>query len=1532
MFCNTLVLGIILIKGIHALTAENVTQFIGEDVFLPCPAAENILPVVTSIVEWLNVTDSDSSVIVNSQSMDMGKYFIEIHNEYKLRVQEVTLLDSGTYGCKVYGDLEVDNITSTLSNTTHVRLLVQDPEPPTKPQEVANLVTPNEIQVMWGPGNGLDVLRGFIVEIRRADNSVWRNLTNQRQGPTAIMAKATDLEPYTEYLFRVTALFNGYSKVSPVSDPIRTKPGKPLAVADVVEAHAIDATSANFTWLAPDDDIRGVLVGFRVQYIYFEGSNMVLATKDVSYNNTSLQQKTVVDNLRPATDYNISVAVKNNADESIAFGAYSSALSIRTFESLPGPPSKVQVIYYTDTSIVCAVLSVPNPNGIILKYELYYRKKGDGIWIPKVDDKMIFTIENLETFQEYELTAAARNSVGLGPRGEVLDTKTDTGPASQPQNVKVEVFRNFFLVTWDRPSIFYVNYTLYKVELKRVDISTNGTFMSMVSTEFYEHAIDQDMSAEETYSVTIIPVTESTYNANTYDGEQSTPEVFTVTKPIATQNPKPTMMTTTITGQLDRNSSDGNVGLAVGLIFVFLFIIVIIVVLGIYYMHRIRRNDPSDPHKPGNGPRITSVFDEPVDGCIVDLLGKRKEDPEEPPIPIEKFEEHVIRNHANSDSGFAEEFEEIQLCVKNDYPAAASADPACKPKNRYTNIVAYDHSRVKLQVIGDKPCSDYINGNYIDGFNKKNAFIATQGPLKSTVEDFWRMIWEQNSYTIIMITNLMEKGRRKCDKYWPIEGSSEKYGDFEVTCEMEDEMASFTVRNFVVKNTKMKKTKNNERAIIQYHYTDWPDHGVPNYTLPVYTFIKKSVKANPADAGPMIVHCSAGVGRTGTYITIESMLRQIKAKKTVNVCSFLKKIRGQRNHMVQTEEQYCFIHDVLRDSLRLEHSEVPIKGIREYIEKIRVPSEGTKRSILDQHFELLHTHKFKDYDFLKAHKEINQKKNRRPDILPVERSRVHMSSKAGEEGSDYVNATYVPGYRKINEFIVTQFPLENTISDFWRMIWDTNSPTIVMISSKDDQVKEKFYERVWDEDPEVAKMEKRLRDMVDDEDGEGASVTTPLNSTSTPCTGVNNLHVPLDEACLPQDSPLDPLQALDEPVYWPTSKDNPMVFGNFKVSFVEEEHHLGFMTREFVLESTQDEYELDVKQYRCTYWPESCSPLHTAFDLIKAVQDRSMNNDGPITVHDKYGSTNAGTFCALSALYQQMNNEDTIDIYQIAKLYTFRRKGMFTDKRDYFFLYRAMQSIYAAEQNVRTLSLHNQNSVDEKHRWALFGSHKDSSVKRVSSVRMSRSDSNSSRLRSHTITGNRNSRSSKGTKKALDRRRRTQQSFDAADLDKDPGSIPGEFYELGNIRSKKKSTMKESQSTPSSPAFENPDGFKIRDKSHIGGKERPKSDYITDNIKFKKDNEKINGETAIPKTGNGRIRPQSEAFNNTNNTLVEETENETSELNTSKNEDDTPVEEKPVSAPANDVCIPMEDISGSVDEISPLKPLMVNGIDNDVHL
>ncbi|XP_068507599.1 receptor-type tyrosine-protein phosphatase delta isoform X31 [Syngnathus scovelli] len=422
-----------------------------------------------------------------------------------------------------------------------------------------------------------------------------------------------------------------------------------------------------------------------------------------------------------------------------------------------------------------------------------------------------------------------------------------------------------------------------------------------------------------------------------------------------------------------------------------------------------------------------------------------------PPIPVMDLAEHLEHLKANDNLKFSQEYESID--PGQQFTWEHSNLEVNKPKNRYANVIAYDHSRVLLCAIDGIPGSDYINANYVDGYRKQNAYIATQGALPETFGEFWRMVWEQRSAIVVMMTKLEERSRVKCDQYWPSR-ATETYGLIQVTLLDTVELATYCVRTFAL----FKNGSSEKREVRQFQFTAWPDHGVPEHPTPFLAFLRRVKACNPPDAGPMVVHCSAGVGRTGCFIVIDAMLERIKHEKTVDIYGHVTLMRAQRNYMVQTEDQYVFIHDALQEAVNCGTTEVPARNLYAYIQKLTQIEAGENVTGMELEFKRLANTKAHTSRFISANLPCNKFKNRLVNIMPYESTRVSLQPIRGVEGSDYINASFIDGYRQQKAYIATQGPLAETTEDFWRMLWEHNSTIVVMLTKLREMGREKCHQ------------------------------------------------------------------------------------------------------------------------------------------------------------------------------------------------------------------------------------------------------------------------------------------------------------------------------------------------------------------------------------------------------------------------------------------------------------------------------------------
>ncbi|XP_016415533.1 receptor-type tyrosine-protein phosphatase delta-like [Sinocyclocheilus rhinocerous] len=448
----------------------------------------------------------------------------------------------------------------------------------------------------------------------------------------------------------------------------------------------------------------------------------------------------------------------------------------------------------------------------------------------------------------------------------------------------------------------------------------------------------------------------------------------------------------------------------------------------------------------------------PTAGLRASIIGYRRLSSmtSHPPVSFSELPAHIERMKANDNLRFSQEYESID--PGQQFSWEHSNLEINKPKNRYANVIAYDHTRVALSNNDGVPGGDYINANFIDGYRRQGAYIATQGPLPDTFSDFWRLVWEQHTANIIMITKLEEKSRNKCDQYWPSRGT-ETYGLMQATLLDTVELATYCVRTFAL----FKSGSGEKREVRQFQFTAWPDQGVPEHPTPFLAFLRRVKACNPPDAGPIVVHCSAGVGRTGCFIVIDAMLERVKQEKTIDVYGHVTLMRSQRNYMVQTEEQYVFIYDALLEAVSCGNTEVPARNLYAYIQRLSQTEPPEHISGMEQEFKRLANAKAHNSRFVNASLPCNKFKNRLVNIMPYETTRVCLQPIRGVEGSDYVNGSFVDGYRQQRAYIATQGPLAETVEDYWRMLWEHNSTIVVMLTKLREMGREKCHQ-YWPSD------------------------------------------------------------------------------------------------------------------------------------------------------------------------------------------------------------------------------------------------------------------------------------------------------------------------------------------------------------------------------------------------------------------------------------------------------------------------------------
>nr|XP_034319182.1 receptor-type tyrosine-protein phosphatase alpha-like [Crassostrea gigas]XP_034319183.1 receptor-type tyrosine-protein phosphatase alpha-like [Crassostrea gigas] len=414
-------------------------------------------------------------------------------------------------------------------------------------------------------------------------------------------------------------------------------------------------------------------------------------------------------------------------------------------------------------------------------------------------------------------------------------------------------------------------------------------------------------------------------------------------------------------------------------------------------------------------------------------------------IRLEDLQRVMSEKSAGENNTFQSEYK--RLPVGNTSLCKEGMKQENTAKNRFKTTFPYDHSRVILKDIWNEGENDYINANFMKDYNGQQMYIAAQGPKNNTLTNFWRMIWQENVRFIVMLTNTIENGKNKCTQYWPTNEKILQVGPCKMKLLKEQVYAFYMYRKFTVQNTKSSE----KRTITQFHYTAWPDHGTPE-EIGLGQF-HKAVTKRYQPGGLMLVHCSAGVGRTGTFIGLDCLLKQGRKTGEINVFEFVQQMREDRMTMVQTTDQYIFLHKALQFGFEDKDTVISESDIPTKLNTLLKDSSPLNQRALYKEYKFLQTVKpiFEDENKEDGMKPENKNKNSNMNVIPVSKYRPYLTSYV-KGRNDYINAVCVPSFLNSGAFILTQAPLPETTVDLWTLCVDHDVKAIVVLTENREEI------------------------------------------------------------------------------------------------------------------------------------------------------------------------------------------------------------------------------------------------------------------------------------------------------------------------------------------------------------------------------------------------------------------------------------------------------------------------------------------------
>ncbi|XP_075065450.1 phosphatidylinositol phosphatase PTPRQ isoform X2 [Mixophyes fleayi] len=889
-----------------------------------------------------------------------------ITTHYILTFQSVATLVSPTENAYTFRDM--------LSNTTYYfsikavnaagegveqvcNATTKSEEAPSAPRHVTFLnVDSTSVTLQWNrPDHTNGYLKNYKITVQLFSNECndWNHgeCTETSQdfysyGDSIVEKTIYGLKKFRWYRFKISASTSaGYGASSPWIN-IQTLSGPADGPPQNVTVIATSPHSINISWSQPFTITGPTSYLINISMVTGEDYNMEF----VRWNNES--RNIEVTGLKPFTNYSIIVTAFTG--DSVTEGKSCNAIIAATLEAVPNDPPKnitIQKIPNEVTKVQMTFIPPAEPNGNIQVFQALVYKENDPTKsqirnlsiIRKNDESITAIIEGLEGGYTYNISIYAVNGAGAGPKIMMritTDVKEPPRPILKPVPIydsSGSVMATSTTITIKMPICYFsdVNGPIKKIQIL---VSEMGAQHDGNTTKWHEayfqkprpyftnegfpnpscpDGTNRFFSKQEVYVIGADNTCMLQDNKDKFCNGPLKPRKQYLFKFRAT-NIKG-QFTDSEYSEVVKTLADGLSERAVEIILsVTLCVLsVILLVAAIYAFARIRQKQKEGgTYSPRDAEIIDTKFKldqlitvadlELKDERLTRLLSYRKS---LKPVSKKAFLQHIEELCANNNVKFQEEFSELPKFLED--LAISDADlPWNRSKNRFTNIKPYNNNRVKLIADAGVPGSDYINASYVSGYICPNEFIATQGPLAGTVGDFWRMVWETRAKTIVMLTQCFEKGRIRCHQYWPEDNKPVTvFGDIVITKVVEDVQIDWTIRDLKVER------HGDFMMVRQCNFTSWPEHGVPENTTALIHFVKMVRASRPHENTPTIVHCSAGVGRSGVLVAMDHLIQHINHHDFVDIYGLVAELRSERMCMVQNLAQYIFLHQCVVDLL-----------------------------------------------------------------------------------------------------------------------------------------------------------------------------------------------------------------------------------------------------------------------------------------------------------------------------------------------------------------------------------------------------------------------------------------------------------------------------------------------------------------------------------------------------------------------------------------------------------------------------------------